>query len=397
MSYKCNNCGYESTKFFALCPKCRDGEGEEISPSILNTTSLGSGINNKIEIRTVDANAKGIESFKSTKYPSLNAILSTTKGFVEGQVILLGASPGVGKSTLCISISDEDTLYISSEENYDQVNQRALRVNPNSKCGILNTTSIDVVLKAIKEATQSLIIIDSINSIEFGVGYQTVARYVNEITQLIKSLNKVCIMISQVGRTGEIIGMNAIPHMVDTVLHLEKSEISSDIIAVCSKNRYGEIGGVAVFRHEADGFKEVELQTDDSIEIGSTHTETQFGHKKMKITIDALVADAQSAYGLRKSNGYNQNRLVQLIGILSYYGKLYLTSKDIYVAVSNGLTTNDISIELAMANSIISSYYGKNLVKEAYGEVKLNGRVNGHIDGEPITHIKELLNIYKKK
>lgn len=396
--FKCNNCGYTSNKFFMLCPKCKNGEGEEVLKEIPTAESYENQ-NVALKIKKVDKNAEETRAVKATPFKSLNTILSTAKGFVEGQVILLGASPGVGKSTLCISIADGDTLYISSEENYEQVNQRALRVHPDCECSILNTTSIDDVLSAINTQPEKLVIIDSINSIEFGVGYQTVAKYVNEITQSIKRLGKICIIISQVGRSGEIIGMNAIPHMVDTVLHLEKSETSSHIIGVCSKNRYGEIGGVAAFMHQEHGFQEVDMESkvNDVPLMGTTYTRTQFGHKKMTISIDALVADAQSSFGIRKSNGYNQNRLVQLVGILSYYGHLYLTQKDIYVAVSNGLFTDDIGVELAMANSIISSYYGKNMVSEAYGEVKLNGQVRGYVDGKEIKHIKELLNMYTKK
>lgn len=410
MAFKCDNCGYTSPKWFGLCPKCKNGTGEEYKEETNGTSSGISGSNvwdsgiPKWEGAPISQRARKVTTdekedviiFK-TQYPGLNAILSSGKGFVESQVCLLGASPGVGKSTLCISIANEDTLYISSEENFKQVNSRALRVNPNSDCLILNTTNISDILDAIQNCEQKLVIIDSLNGIEFGVGYTTVARFANEITKIIKETNKCCIIISQVNRDGEITGMNSVVHIVDTVLHLERSETSSNIIAVSSKNRFGEIGSVAIFRHLQNGFEEIEAETDISEpEIGSTETETRFGHKLMSITIEALVADSQAAFGLRKSNGYNTNRLIQLIGILSYFGHIDLLKKDIYVAVSNGLYTDDISIELAMANSILSCYFGKAIVKSAYGEIRLNGKIiNGTVDGEEIKHIKELISLYK--
>ena len=407
MSYKCNSCNHIQSKFFGICPKCKDGIGEEFEDTKISSNSsnkqLGDVSPNYIKgsvlskIKQIDKFEEKQEACFVTKYKNFNSVIGSAKGFVKGQVTLLGASPGVGKSTLCISIADENTLYISSEENFSQVNSRALRVNPNSNCDILNTTSIDEVLDAIIMTDKEFIIIDSLNSIEFGVGYLTVAKYAHEITKTIKDYNKTAIIISQVSRTGEITGMNSIVHVVDTVLHLERSEVSSNIIATSSKNRYGEIGAVAVFKHAKNGFEEVDVDhMIEKPEIGATYTETRFGHKNMTISIESLVADSQSSFGLRKSNGYNQNRLIQIIGILSYFGKMKLTDKDIYVAISNGLSTDDIGIELAMANSILSSFYSKTIVKHAYGEIRLNGKVvNGIIDGNEIKDIKELINLYK--
>lgn len=390
--YICNTCGYENTKYFGLCPKCKEGIGEEFN---LDFNKKGKQKTN-INIQTVDKNAPPLKSSKITKFNSLNNILSSSKGFIDGQVILLGASPGIGKSTLCTSIADNDTLYISSEENYFQVNNRFLRINPDCNANILISNKIDEILEAIRITKQKLIIIDSLNSIEFGVGYLTTAKYADAITNEIKKKNAIGIIISQVAKNGEISGLNAIIHIVDTVLYLERSEISFNIIATSSKNRYGEIGEVALFRHESNGFVEIEAEIEENPGIGSTLTETKFGHKKLKISIDALVAVAQSAYGLRRANGYNQNRLIQLIGILSYYSKINFSDRDIYVNISNGLYTDDISIELAMANSILSSYYNKNLVKQAYGEVRLSGKIiNGNIDGKNINHINELISMYE--
>lgn len=397
MIYRCNECGYESKRFFGLCPQCKEGMGEAIEEPILKQNVAKKVANIALNIREIDPNLEKIKVSRKTQYEGFNAILSTGKGFVDGQVVLLGACPGVGKSTLCTSIAREDTLYISSEENFSQVNNRALRVNPNGGFSILNSTSFDEVCEAIRTTDKNFIIIDSLNSIDFGVGYQTTARYAAEITQLIKDLGKIIIIISQVAKNGEISGMQSLIHVVDTVLHLERSEVSSNIIATSSKNRYGEIGSVAVFRHHANGFEEIDVDhMNVKAEIGATYTETRFGHKNMTISIEALVAPAQSSFGLRSCNGYNRNRLIQLIGILSYFGKIDLNSRDIYVAISNGLSTDDISIELAMANSILSSYYNKIVVSKAYGEIRLNGKVvNGTVDGQEIKHISELIKMYK--
>ena len=403
MIYKCNECGYESSKYFGLCPKCKQGEGvevEETFPSNVSNyrTEIGKAKTNvKEKIKKADSNVEQVVACRDTQFKNFNAILSTSKGFVEGQCILAGANPGVGKSTLCTVISKADTLYISSEENWNQVNNRFIRVNPNCDADILSTTSFDEVCEAIRITDKKLIIIDSLNSIEFGVGYSTTARFAAEITDLIKEHNKICIIIAQVTKGGEIAGMQSLIHVVDTVLHLERSEISKNIIATSSKNRYGEIGSVAVFQHKANGFEEISVDhMDIKNEIGATYTETRFGHKNLTICVESLVAPSQAAFGLRNSNGYSRNRLIQIIGILSYFGKIDLNNKDVYIALSNGLSTDDVGIELAIANSILSSYYGKSIISKSYGNIKLNGKISdGIIDDCEINHISDLIKRYK--
>ena len=408
--YRCNNCTYESPKYFGLCPKCHDGMGEEVQ-NIEIAQKQENQYRNRFgtvdtdvlsKVKPVDPNVKEEISCRNTQYPNFNSIISSANGFIEGQMIALGADPGVGKSTLCTSIAKDDTLYVSSEESWNQVNKRALRVNPKCNMDIVSTKSFNELCDIIRKTDKKLIIIDSINSIEFGVGYATTARFADEITDLIKTYNKICIMICQVTKSGEIAGMQSLIHVVDTVLHMEKSETSNNIILVSSKNRFGEIGSIAVFQHKEDGFIEVNLDNEDKKEpiVGSTITETKFGHKNLKINVESLVASAQSSFGLRKANGYSQNRLYQIIGIISYYGKMNLIDKDIYINISNGLNTSDICIELAIINSILSSFYNKAIINYAKGEVRLNGQVMGGkvIMGEEektITHITQLILIYK--
>lgn len=402
--YKCDNCGQTRNEYFGLCPICKDGTGVLVPGSSTKTKSSSAkemlsptGDFEEVIVREIDPNESEIEAAKTTQFKSFNNILSSAHGFVSGQVVLMGASPGVGKSTLAILISDENSLYISSEENYSQVNQRALRVNPSSKAGILTTTNIDTVINAILTTEKTFIVIDSLNSIEFGVGYQTTARYTHRITKAIKDTGKIGLLISQVSKGGEVSGMNSTIHIVDTVLYMERSEVSSNIIATSSKNRYGEIGEVAVFSHEANGLEE--LSMDDmspKAEVGTAYTKTRFGHKNMMICVESLVVLAQGSYGTKRVNGYNQNRFIQLLGILGYFGKLDFGSRDVYVSISNGLSTDDISIELAMAAAILSSFFKKEGVKEAYGEVKLNGRiVGGVVDGQKISRIEDLIKIYR--
>ena len=396
--YVCNNCGYSSDRYFGLCPKCKDGVGELVDiPVQTNKNANTSKLFDISNIKRVDYNEQKIVASRSTQYQNFNQLISSVNGFIDGQVVLLAASPGVGKSTLCTAISDNKTLYISSEESYSQVNQRFLRINKDANSYILASTDIDEILQAIRLTDANLVIIDSLNSIDFGVGYARTAKYAYDITQTLKETGKVGIIISQVAKTGEILGMNTIVHVVDTVIFLERSSVSNDIVATSSKNRFGVVGDIAIFQHTEDGFKEIDVLNELSEpETGITYSEVKFGHKNMTVAIESLVSRAQSSYGLRKANGYNQNRLYQIIGVLTANLGLDLNSYDIYIALSNGLYSDDIKLDLTIANSILSSYHKKNNILKASGEIMLNGRIrNGLVDGEPIKSINDLLNYYK--
>lgn len=420
--YKCNNCGYESKAFFALCPKCKDGIGEEVESSIganANARTFGNGgyretrVQGKttgVRVYNMNSEAEEEKVCRVTQFDGLNRILSKKKGFIASQVVLLAASPGVGKSTLCSTLSD-NALYISSEESFAQVKNRIERVNHDRinkgedvDCDIVITTSIDEVLDAIKTTDKELIIVDSLNSIEFGVGYITVAKFCNYITQEIKIQNKCGIIISQVAKNGETAGSNAIPHIVDTIIHFEKSEVSNDILCFSSKNRFGEVGEIATFKHQDDSFVEVDkYETIEEPEIGSTMTEVICGCRKIPLKVDALVVPSQAQYGTNKVIGYNFNKIAQVVGIIEYYsgGVIKLGSKDVYVATSSGIYTEDSTLELAIANSIISSYFGDAFITCAKGSLRLNGKV---IDGEceingkkrKVTSIREFINMYKE-
>jgi DNA repair protein RadA/Sms len=79
-------------------------------------------------------------------------------GLVPGSVVLLGGSPGIGKSTLMsaalarIQATGRSTLYVSGEESAAQVRLRAERLGPHAlDVPILAETSLDVVLASLEQ------------------------------------------------------------------------------------------------------------------------------------------------------------------------------------------------------------------------------------------------------
>lgn len=396
--FKCDKCGYTDKMFFGLCRSCGDGIGVEVQNAVPIKGAIGKNVEIKqYKIEKADGNVDLDEIVKITKFNDFNKVLSSKGGFVKDQVIAIGAQPGVGKSTICAQICTEDSLYISTEESLNQVKSRFNRVNPDSGASVVAETDLETIIHIIGTTNCKFIIIDSLNSINNGAeGYVRQAGNLSRITSVLKASGKVGIIINQVTKSGGITGMNTILHTVDTVMYLDKSEVSDFVILGSSKNRFGAIGSVAIFEHNENGLKEISGTGIEDIgdSTGVTITKAKFGYKTMDVVVEALVAPSSANFGLRRTYGLNVARVQQIIGVLSSNSKIDFSNKDIYVSISNGLNVDDTSIDLAIANSILSSYYQqKSLYKELTGSISLNGSVR---KSKMIPHIKDLIRSYKK-
>lgn len=393
--YKCSNCEYNSKSYFGLCPRCKTGIGEEHDEPVNSGRKVIPIQIKRFQFSKINHDFERDKIVKNTIFKTFDRVLSQGSGFVEDQVIALGAQAGVGKSTLISQIADEEALYISTEESLSQLNARFVRVNPGYKGDLLSETDLETILHAIEISDKKMILIDSLNNINNGLeGYVRQAQNMSRIVDLIKQNKKYGIIVSHVAKGGEITGMNTILHAVDTVMYLERSLVSSNLILSSNKNRFGEIGSIAMFEHTQKGLSEIfEVDENPDPEIGTTYARAKFGYKSFKIGIEALVAPSSLNYGLRRVNGLNQNRVQQILGILAVNSnnKLNFTNKDVYVSVSNGLTSMDTNLDLAIANSLLSSYYNVEPKRvEIAGEIGLNGKIrNGDLK-----HIKELLREY---
>lgn len=398
--FKCSNCDYESNRYFGLCTRCKEGVGEEIeTPQALKISSNVklTETDEVYEKNKVSKDIKHREVVKTTQFSVFNKMLSTQGGFVKDQVIAMGASPGAGKSTLCTQIAGKGTKYISTEESYSQVCSRFLRVNPDSEAIIVSCSKLNSVIKEIYEDDGStFIIIDSLNNINNGSdGYLRQSQNMALITKALKDCGKIAIVICQVTKKGEITGFNSILHVVDSVFYFERSATNSNnIILYSNKNRFAEIGSVSFFSHTADGLVELSDEEENrDPEVGVSYSKAQFGFKSIQIKIEALVAPSSMNFGIRRSTGIKSTRVEQILGVISFIDKnVNFVNKDVYLAVTNGLTVDDPSLDFAIANAILSSYFKKNSVYKD----NINGAItlNGMIPDRGMS-VKDLINKYK--
>lgn len=414
MSFRCK-CGRTFSKRVFICPNCGSNEIEEVFDTPETGKRVSSGkeakllgssrivasdetkytIKNKIKSVEDDSIQEELTVLKKTPFNGLNEVLSTEGGLLTSQVVLLGADAGTGKTTLMSQCSDENTLFISTEETFSQVKNRFNRVNPYSKAKILSTTSADEIMSAVEMCDESFIVIDSINNIENGtLSYVRTAQIIQEITNIIKITKKCIVIISQVSRDGEIIGMNSAIHAVDTVMYMSRSPVSENITIVSTKNRFGSVGNIFLVRHRNNGLEEVEQEPMD-FSIGTVCFYIQAGAKKLPFSIQSLICVQQDSRPTRRGIGVTNNQIMLWNAILGCNDKAYGTQmSDIYMSTSNGVPLSPGN-DIAALASMLSAYYQKVVElrpDDLRGMVSLNGSISGN---QRFHHVRELISLYK--
>ena len=129
-AYLCSACGDDFPKWNGQCPTCKEwGTLSEfkVSPKKNGRIHELRETKNLIDVLSVEPKDR-----IPTGLSEADRVLGG--GLLSGSLILLGGSPGVGKSTLALHICsgiNRKALYISAEESEEQVALRARRLHVN--------------------------------------------------------------------------------------------------------------------------------------------------------------------------------------------------------------------------------------------------------------------------
>ena len=165
--FLCSSCGDEFAKWHGQCPSC--SEWGTLSEYKVNTKSSRVRSNGRPRTTTklVDLLEKGKINRNKTGIPEVDRVLGG--GILPGSMILLGGSPGVGKSTLALQIISGlsgNVLYVSAEESEDQLALRAKRLGIDSNLIHLSTeNNAQAILDQVALLKPKLLILDSIQTI----------------------------------------------------------------------------------------------------------------------------------------------------------------------------------------------------------------------------------------
>lgn len=319
-------------------------------------------------------------------------------GFVEGECVLLGGDPGIGKSTLVAQMAagilhsakkDATVLYVSGEESEDQVRLRLDRLGiQDAGLLFLAEQHIEVVCKTAVEQKPALLIIDSIQTVassatdgEPGSVNQLKACAVR-LLECAKSSGIPVLIIGHVTKGGELGGPKTLEHIVDAVLYIEGDRHHQYRLLRAVKNRFGSTSEVGVFEMQELGLQPVKNAAEVFVEershaSGSVMTSVVEGSRVFFIEVQALVNKTAFGYPQRKSVGFDGNRLNVLIAVLERRLHVALDTHDVYINVVGGVKFTDPALDAAVCAALISAFTNT-IVKDnivIWGEVGLGGEV----------------------
>ena len=163
--FRCSECGWTSQKWVGRCGECQAwGCVEEVAAPKKLSLVAGTVSHAATPIGDVDLSSARA---RETGVSELDRVLGG--GLVPGAAILLAGEPGVGKSTLLLSVAAQtaskgmSALYISGEESASQVRLRAERINAvDPQLFLASETDLGAVIAHIDAVKPALVIIDSV-------------------------------------------------------------------------------------------------------------------------------------------------------------------------------------------------------------------------------------------
>ncbi len=320
-------------------------------------------------------------------------------GIVPGSLVLLGGSPGIGKSTVGamalgnLAASRRRTLYVSGEESAAQVRLRAERLGERALAvPMIAETGLGAVLAALEAERPEVCVVDSVQTLHADEASGTpgsVAQVREAATALMESakrLDVAVILVGHVTKEGSLAGPRALEHLVDCVLMFEGERERSYRTLRALKNRFGATSEVAVFEMRSGGLIEVadpsaRFVGEATAAPGSCVLCAMEGTRPLLVEVQALVAPTEIVPPRRIATGIDRNRLSLVVAVLARHAAISLASADVFVNVAGGVRVEEPGADLAIAMALASAHRGEPLregsgqPRACFGEIGLTGEL----------------------
>jgi DNA repair protein RadA/Sms len=318
-------------------------------------------------------------------------------GLVPGSLVLIGGSPGIGKSTLTsgalgnLQASGRKTLYVSGEESPAQVKLRAERLGPSAlSVPIVAETDLDSVLATLEAEQPDVCVIDSVqvlydSALSGAPGSVGQVREVaGRIMRVAKQRGIATLLVGHVTKEGSLAGPRVLEHLVDCVLSFEGERERTYRTLRALKNRFGSTNEVGVFEMADHGLVEVEdasqrFVSEATRAPGSVVLCAMEGSRPLLVEVQALVAPSELVPPRRVANGVDRNRLALVLAVLARHGGLGLGTSDVFVSVAGGVRVDEPGADLAIALALASAAKGIEPAGDkplaAFGELGLTGEL----------------------
>jgi DNA repair protein RadA/Sms len=405
--YRCTECGADYPKWAGRCEVCGEWNTlvEEAAPTKTPTSSAtrrGGGartLSHGGSVAPTPAlrDVKGSEAKRwRTGINELDFVLGG--GIVPGSMVLVGGEPGIGKSTLLLQVAarlqanGHSALYVSGEESPLQVKLRADRLDTATAAGdvaLLSETNLETIVATADATRPSTLVVDSIQTLytsdlegapgNVGQVRECAAR----LMRFAKDSGTAVFVVGHVTKGGGIAGPKTLEHIVDTVLYFEGDASLDHRVLRATKNRFGSVDEIGVFRMTQQGLIPVENPSElfmgerHGAASGSAVTALLEGTRPVLVEVQALAAKAGFGTPQRVATGFDGRRLALLLAVLDKRAGLSFAQLDVFLNVVGGIRMQEPAGDLAVAAALASSVYDRPLPADAIflGEVGLGGEV----------------------
>jgi len=403
----CRECGHASVRWFGQCPDCEAWNSmEERTAAPAVRRGPGSAVRRPRAEAPVAVPLGEVDAVPARRLPTgigeLDRVLGG--GLVPGSLVLLGGSPGIGKSTLTamalgqMAAAGRRTLYVSGEESPAQVRLRAERLGAGAlRVPVLAETDVDAVLATIEAERPDVCVVDSVqtlHSAELPGAAGSVAQVrevADRIARLAKGRGVAVVLVGHVTKEGSLAGPRVLEHLVDCVLQFEGERERTYRTLRAHKNRFGSTNDAGVFEMRQDGLVEVLDASARFVEAatrapGSVVLAGMEGSRPLLVEVQALVSDSEVQPPRRVCSGLDRNRLALVLAVLARHGGVGLGGADVFVNVVGGVRADEPGADLAVALAVASAARnlalgtGEGPPPACFGELGLTGELR------PVAH-----------
>jgi DNA repair protein RadA/Sms len=410
--YVCQNCGAQRPRWEGKCSDCGSWNSfvEETQTELKASQTRGWSIETQKPTRLDESPAEDVLPRINTGIEEFNRVVGG--GIPEGGFLLLGGSPGIGKSTLLLQIaggvasSQKKVLYVSGEESVNQSISRAHRLGVRSPLiEMASESELNKIIEMAKATKPDVLVIDSIQTVflsqmESAPGsVSQVRECAAHLMSLAKQSGIAVILVGHITKDGSIAGPKVLEHMVDCVLSFEGDSQSHFRLLKTIKNRFGGALEIGIFQMGSKGLEEVSnpsemfLQERGKNPVGSVVFSSLEGNRSLLCEIQALSVSTSMAMPRRTSVGIEVNRVHLLTAVLERHAQIPVQQSDLYINVVGGLKISEPAVDLALAAAMISTERNIpiDIMSCFFGEVGLTGEVRGVL--LPDLRVKEAIKL----
>jgi DNA repair protein RadA/Sms len=376
----CSDCGHETPRWHGQCPGCgawntlveeavarpvargRRGAGGTAAGDAVTPVALG-------EVQAADV------ARLSTGIGEFDRVLGG--GVVPGSLVLIGGSPGIGKSTLTtmalanLAGAGRRTLYVSAEESAAQIKLRAERLPGGHALRIptIAETDLATVLATLERERPEVCVVDSVQTLHASslsgapgsVGQ--VREVAGEIMRVAKVHGIAVLLVGHVTKEGALAGPRVLEHLVDCVLQFEGERERTYRTLRALKNRFGSTSEAGVFEMRQDGLVEVldasaRFVGEATRAPGSVVLAAMEGSRPLLVEVQALVSESDLEIPRRVVSGIDRNRLALVLAVLARHGGVGVGTSDVFVNVVGGVRVDEPGADLAVALAVASAARG---------------------------------------